>query len=206
MAYFLTVEGVEGVGKSTNIQFMYEYLTTRGVDVLLTREPGGTPLAESIRDLLLTSREELISDEAELLMIFAARAQHILNVIKPALDRGQWVLCDRFTDASFAYQGGGRGVSNEIISELEKMVQRDLQPDRTLLLDCDVQTGMQRVRARGHLDRFEQEKLAFFERVRSTYLARAQQYSNRFYVVAADQPLDNVQANIAKMLDDLLAK
>ncbi|GLS26504.1 dTMP kinase [Marinibactrum halimedae] len=200
---FLTIEGTEGVGKSTNVAFILDFLKQQGIDVISTREPGGTPLAEDIRSLLLCQRDELVDENAELLMMFAARAQNIAQVIKPALLAGKWVLCDRFTDATYAYQGGGRGLSFSTIEQLEALVQEELRPDLTVLLDIDVNIGLARARARGELDRFEQEHIDFFERVRSAYLSRAKN-SSRIAVVNAEQALEAVQADIAHVLERLL--
>lgn len=201
---FITVEGGEGVGKSTNLVFIAEYLAARGIELVQTREPGGTPLGEQIRGLLLDAGSS-IAAPAELLLIFAARAQHLNDVVLPALQRGQWVLCDRFTDASYAYQGGGRQMDTRYIAELEQLVQGDVRPDATLLLDMPVAEGMARASARGELDRFELEQQAFFERVRSAYLARAQQFPLQFHVVDASLALPDVQAHIAQHLDKVLA-
>lgn len=198
---FITVEGTEGVGKSTNIEFLCSLLQERGIEIVLTREPGGTPMAEELRNLLLQPREENVSEDAELLLMFAARAQHIENVIKPALERGAWVISDRFTDATFAYQGGGRGVNQESISLLESLVQKGLQPDLTLLLDLDVETGLARASARSAPDRFEQEKVAFFEKVRAAYLKRAANDPLRFSVIDASVELDAVQRQIAQAVN-----
>jgi len=198
---FITVEGTEGVGKSTNIEFLCSLLQERGIEIVLTREPGGTPMAEELRNLLLQPREESVSEDAELLLMFAARAQHIENVIKPALERGAWVISDRFTDATFAYQGGGRGVNQESISLLENLVQKGLQPDLTLLLDLDVETGLARASARSAPDRFEQEKVAFFEKVRAAYLKRAANDPLRFAIVDAAVELDAVQRQIAQAVN-----
>lgn len=197
---FITVEGTEGVGKSTNIAFINQWLKEAGHAVLVTREPGGTPLAEEIRGLLLADREELVDSTAELLLMFAARAQHLRKVIDPALIAGQWVLCDRFTDATFAYQGGGRGLNMKTIAELEVMVQGERQPDLTFYLDIDVRTGLQRARERGELDRFEREDILFFENVRQTYLDRVREQPERFVVIDANQLLPDVQAAIATAL------
>ncbi|WP_229722032.1 dTMP kinase [Marinobacterium nitratireducens] len=201
---FLTVEGTEGAGKSSNIDFIRRTLEGRGIEVVLTREPGGTPLAEEIRQLLLTPREEAVSEDAELLLVFAARAQHLSQLIEPALARGAWVLCDRFTDATFAYQGGGRGIDSGRIAVLEDLVQGSRRPDCTFLLDLPVELGLARARARSAPDRFEQEKRAFFERVRSSYLARAQAEPERFAVIDASVSLAAVQAQIGTGLDRLL--
>lgn len=197
---FITVEGTEGVGKSTNIAFINQWLTEAGHKVLVTREPGGTPLAEEIRGLLLANREELVDSTTELLLMFAARAQHLHKVIDPALVAGQWVLCDRFTDATFAYQGGGRGLNMQTIAELEVIVQGERQPDLTFYLDIDVRTGLQRARDRGELDRFEREDILFFEKVRQTYLDRVREQPERFIVIDANQPLPDVQTAIATAL------
>ena len=206
MAYgkFITIEGTEGVGKSTNLAYVHEWLTNRGVDVVVTREPGGTPLAEEIRTLLLAKRDEAVDETAELLLVFAARAQHLQQVIKPALARGAWVLCDRFTDATYAYQGGGRGLDVATIAQLEQLVQGDLRPDLTLVLDIDVELGLQRARQRAELDRFESEAVAFFERVRAAYRAWAEAAPARYAVVNAGQPLVAVQQDIDRVLQALL--
>jgi dTMP kinase len=200
---FLTIEGTEGVGKSTNLAFVRDWLQAKGVEVVVTREPGGTPLAEEIRSLLLAKRDEPVNETAELLLVFAARAQHIAQVIQPALARGAWVLSDRFTDATFAYQGGGRGLSTETIAQLEQLVQGSLRPDLTLILDIDVELGLNRARQRGELDRFESETMAFFERVRSAYRARAEQAPSRYALVDAGQELVAVQADISLILKGL---
>lgn len=202
---FLTIEGTEGVGKSTNLAFVRDWLEAKGIEVVVTREPGGTPLAEEIRSLLLAKRDEAVDETAELLLVFAARAQHIAQVIKPALARGAWVLSDRFTDATFAYQGGGRGLSTQVIAQLEQLVQGDLRPDLTLILDIDVELGLNRARQRGELDRFESETMAFFERVRSAYRARAEQAPSHYALVNAGQELVAVQADISSMLNKLIA-
>ena len=201
---FLTIEGTEGVGKSTNLQFIKETIESHGIELVVTREPGGTPLAEQIRHLLLDVRDEPFDPTAELLMIFAARAQHIREVIKPALDTGKWVLSDRFTDATFAYQGYGRGLSVETILLLENLVQGDLRPDKTFLLDIDVALGLERARARAELDRFEQEDLEFFERVRVGYQKRVAEFPARYAVIDASKELDHVQKQIKELLSPLM--
>lgn len=201
---FVTVEGGEGVGKSTNIAFLAEQLQQAGISFQLTREPGGTPLAEDIRKLLLQPREESVAETTELLLMFAARAQHIAEVIEPALLRGDWVICDRFTDATFAYQGGGRGIDRAKIADLEQWVQGDLRPDYTLLLDAPVSVGMERANKRGELDRFEQEQLQFFENVRNTYLSMAAQHSQRYRVIDASQSLPQVQSALAELIDTII--
>ena len=201
---FITLEGTEGVGKSTNLAFIESMLAEAGVRFALTREPGGTPLAEELREMLLSPREETVADDAELLMVFAARAQHLQTVIKPALNDGQWVLCDRFTDATFAYQGGGRGLDQSLILDLEQRVQKGLQPDLTLLLDVPVEIGLARAAKRGALDRFEQEQVSFFERVRAAYLQRAADDPQRFAVIDASVSLADVQAQIRKVMTAFL--
>lgn len=204
--FFITVEGGEGVGKSTNIDLIAAELRRSGKSVVLTREPGGTPLAESIRELLLQPGDEPWSVNAELLLMFAARAQHLSRVIKPALAKGQWVICDRFTDATFAYQGGGRGIDEQKIADLEQWVQGDLRPDITLLLDAPVEVGMARAGNRGKLDRFESEQLAFFERVRTSYLQLAQVHHQRYRVIDASQPLERVQQSLLQVVGEFLKK
>lgn len=203
---FITLEGPEGAGKSTNREYLAERLRSHGIEVVLTREPGGTPLAERIRELLLTPSDEAMGVDTELLLVFAARAQHLEGVIKPALARGAVVLCDRFTDATYAYQGGGRGLPEERIALLEKFVQGDLRPDLTLVFDLPVEVGLTRAAARGRLDRFEQEKRSFFEAVRQTYLQRAQAVADRYKVIDASLPLAEVQANLDKLLPELLER
>ena len=198
---FITLEGGEGVGKTTNLEFICDYLCARGIDVLVTREPGGTAFAEKIRDLLLDpATAEPVAEDTELLLMFASRAQHIAQKIKPAIQAGQWVVCSRFTDSSFAYQGGGRGVAIDHIQQLADWVHGDFQPDITLILDLPVEIGLQRARQRAELDRIEQEQKEFFERVRQAFLARAKTAS-RYHIIDADQPLKQVQAQIANVLE-----
>ncbi len=201
---FITVEGTEGVGKTTNLEYIRNWLQAHHIDFISTREPGGTPLAEQLRELLLQPREETVDPTAELLMVFAARAQHLNQVIKPALEQGVWVLCDRFTDATYAYQGGGRGVDLQRIAQLEQWVQGNLRPDLTLLLDLPVQQGLQRAGQRSSPDRFEREQQHFFERVRETYLIRARQEPNRFRIIDAAPALEDVQQQIAAVLSVLI--
>ncbi|MCJ7555696.1 MAG: dTMP kinase [Gammaproteobacteria bacterium] len=200
-ARFITVEGIEGVGKSTQMAFIQQWLKKKGVEVETTREPGGTPLAEQIRDLLLKPRSENMPEVAELLLMFAARAVHIQNRISPALAQSRWVLCDRFTDATFAYQGAGRGMGVANIQQLEQQVQGDLRPDLTLLLDAPVATGLARAGKRGPADRFEQETVQFFERVRQGYLARAKAEPTRIKVVSAEGGISQVQDQIGRVLE-----
>lgn len=201
---FITIEGGEGGGKSTNLAHVRARLETAGIELVETREPGGTELGEKLRSLLLEPGEAPIGEDAELLLMFAARAQHIRQMIEPALAAGYWVLCDRFTDASFAYQGGGRGIAEERIAALAEWVQQGLQPDLTLLLDLPVEQGMARAGKRGALDRFEQEEMAFFERVRAAYLGLAEAHPDRFRVIDASPELSAVQAQIDRVLDVLL--
>ncbi len=203
---FITLEGPEGAGKSTNRDYLAQCLRDRGLNVVLTREPGGTPLAERIRDLLLTPADEPMSSDTELLLVFAARAQHLAQVIRPALARGAIVLCDRFTDATYAYQGGGRGQSVQRIEQLEYFVQGDMRPDLTLIFDLPVEVGLSRAAARGRLDRFEQEGLEFFEAVRSAYLDRARQAPQRYRVIDAGQPLSAVQQDLNALLPELFER
>jgi dTMP kinase len=201
---FITVEGGEGVGKTTNLAFIADYLRASGIELVQTREPGGTPLAEQIRALLLQARDENVAPMAELLLMFAARAQHLERVVQPALDAGAWVLCDRFTDATYAYQGGGRQLDLGVIADLERLVQGNFRPDLTLLLDLPVAEGLARADARGELDRFEQEQLAFFERVRGVYLERARRFPEQFHVIDASGSLAEVQGSIGKVLSGLV--
>ena len=207
---FITLEGGEGVGKSTNLVMVAEYLESRGLEVVRTREPGGTPRAEAIRELLLdpTSQEPL-DDDAELLLVFAARAQHLARVVRPALERGAWVVCDRFTDATFAYQGGGRGLDKARIGELETFVQQGLTPDLTLLLDMPMAASRRRLEGRldrdgGQRDRFERERGDFFEAVRDAYLERAAAAPERVQVINADQSLDAVRRDLRTVLERCL--
>lgn len=203
---FITLEGCEGVGKSTNLRFVETLLAERQIETYVTREPGGTELADGIRQMLLSKHHESITPQAELLLMFAARSQHIQHRILPALQQGTWVVCDRFTDSTYAYQGGGRGMGMLSIAWLENTVQGDLRPDLTLLLDAPVETGMRRARDRGLLDRFESERVDFFERVRESFLQRAREYPNRYAVIEAALPLPEVQAQIRKAIDDLCGR
>lgn len=201
---FITIEGGEGVGKSTNVIFVKQFLESMGVSVITTREPGGTPIAEKIRLLLLDKAAEKISDQSELLLMFAARSQHITHVIQPALIKGYWVLCDRFTDATYAYQGGGRSIDFAMIEWLEESTQNGIKPDLTLLLDSPIETGMKRAKERGELDRFELEQTHFFEKVRKAYQQRAEQNPKRIKTINANQTLDKVQAEIKLTLQELI--
>ena len=198
---FISLEGGEGVGKSTNLAFVAECLRATGEPVVVTREPGGTPLAEELRQLLLTPRQEPVAVMTELLMLFAARAQHWQQVIQPALASGAWVLTDRFVDATYAYQVSARGMSADVVAKLEQLVLQGAEPGLKLLLDMPVSEGMQRAQARAAFDRFEQEQLGFFERVRAGYLVRAEQSPERIRVIDASVPLAQVQATLNNELN-----
>lgn len=201
---FITIEGTEGVGKTTNIEYIKQWLDTNHISFVSTREPGGTPLAEEIRELLLANREEKVCSKAELLMMFAGRAQHIDQVIEPQLAAGNWVLCDRFTDATYAYQGAGREMGSELIASLETMVQASMRPDLTLVLDVPVELGLERASKRSEPDRFELEKTDFFNRVRNAYLSMAEQNPQRYKIIDASKTLEVVQQQIAYTLNNFL--
>lgn len=201
---FITLEGIEGVGKSTNLEFVRRQLEAAGKRVCMTREPGGSPLAERIRELLVTPATPRMTDTTELLLMFAARSDHIEYVIRPALEKGEWVVCDRFTDATFAYQGGGRHLDMRRIRSLEEWVQGELRPDLTLLLDAPVEVGLARAKKRGESDRFESEHRAFFGRVRETYLDRAADEPERFELIDASGELDHVHDRIRAALHRIL--
>ncbi len=197
MSYFITFEGVEGVGKSTQCLLLAQKLqNTLKKNVVQTREPGGTELGEALREVLLNPEVPSMTEMSELLLMFAARAEHLARVIKPALASGNIVLCDRFTDASFAYQGGGRGVDPKQIEKLEKLVQGSFMPDMTVLLDMDVETGLARAAARSNKERFEKEKAQFFQRVRAAYLHRAEAQAKRFAIIDASNDVENISAEI----------
>lgn len=202
---FVTLEGLEGVGKSTNLTYLEQLLVAAGEKVVVTREPGGTPLGEQIRAWVLAGDHARLSAEVEALLMFAARAQHLDEVIRPALARGAWVLCDRFTDATIAYQGGGRGAAVDLLEKLKQTVQRDLEPDLTLLFDAPVEVGFERIANRAH-DHFEREDRAFFDRVRTTYLELAERYPERIKRLDAAQPLDIVQRELSGHLSELLQR
>lgn len=193
---FISIEGVEGVGKSTNLAFLVEWLRQQQFEVETTREPGGTPMAEQIREVLLSNRDEAVPGEAELLLMFAARKIHLQNHIQPLLASGKWVVSDRFVDASYAYQGAGRGIDLKRIEYLENWLVGDARTDLTLILDAPLNVGRQRIQARSDLDRIENEETSFFERTRAMYLQRAEQQPERYRVIDANQPLQNVQADI----------
>jgi dTMP kinase len=200
---FITIDGVEGAGKSTQITFIRDYLQNKGINVLLTREPGGTELGEKIRAILLDTDTQSMHPDTELLLMFAARNEHIQRTIKPALERGDWVLSDRFTDASYAYQGGGRGVEMARISQLEKWTLQDFTPDMTLLLDVPIELGMARVESRGKKDRIELEAMDFFQRVRQIYQARSVQFPRRIKLINAAKTAENTSQQIQIILDTL---
>jgi dTMP kinase len=202
---FITVEGIEGVGKSTNIDFLCPLIEEKGFTVLRTREPGGTPMAERIRQMLLEHGEEPLPDIAELLLFFASRSLHISNTIRPALAAGTWVVCDRFTDASRAYQGYARGLGIERVNLLAEWVQEDLKPDLTLLLDAPAEVGRERAQNRGEADRLDSEEAGFYQRVRDGYLSLAAAEPERFAVVDASLELGQVQAAIAAEINRLLS-
>jgi dTMP kinase len=199
-AKFITFEGVDGAGKSTHLAWFADTLRQRGMDVLVTREPGGTPLGERLRDILLS---QPMHAETEALLMFAARLEHIEQVIKPALQRGTWVVSDRFSDASFAYQGGGRGVSLDKLEQLERWVHARFQPDLTLLFDIPVEVARQRLSNIATLDRFEQEQSDFFEKVRQAYLERCKKHPQRFVLINASQTPDKVKADLEKVVSSL---
>ncbi|MEW8625731.1 MAG: dTMP kinase [Candidatus Thiodiazotropha sp.] len=201
---FITVEGGEGAGKSSNLDFIRNLLNRAGKQVVFTREPGGTPLGEAIRDLLLGHQHTGMADDTELLLMFAARAEHLQQKIIPALEQGHWVLCDRFTDASYAYQGAGRGLARDRIASLEQFVQGDLRPDLTLLLDLPVEQGLARAGQRSEPDRFEKQEMSFFEKVRAGYLEIAAREPDRVKVVDASKPLETVQQQINSVVTAFL--
>lgn len=202
---FITLEGIEGAGKSTAARWVREWLDRRGIRVTLTREPGGTALAERVRQVVLERGQEQLSPVTETLLMFAARGIHVENLIRPALERGDWVVCDRFTDATLAYQGGGRGIDPTWIASLASQVQAGLRPDCTLLLDLPVPLGLERARSRhaGAADRFEAEAQAFFDRVRAAYLELARREPRRIHVIDASGPIEAVERQVAAVLERL---
>lgn len=204
---FITLEGTEGAGKSTNLLFIQEWLNTQGIEHIVTREPGGTEIGEAVREILLNKDYTAMHAETELLLMFAARAQHLKEKILPAIEAGKWVISDRFTDATYAYQGAARGMAFERIAEIEHWVQQGFFPHTTFIFDLPIEVGMARVASRGgETDRFEQEKHDFFEKVRSAYLKRAEMAPERYTVLDASQPLETVQANIVKRLQLMQGK
>lgn len=203
---FISLEGIEGAGKSTQMAFIADYLQSKNIDVVLTREPGGTELGEQVRDLLLTPRDEKMVDDAELLLMFAARVQHLQQKILPALNNGQWVISDRFVDATFAYQGGGRGIDADRIQSLADWSLQGVSTDLTFLFDLPVAVGQERVTSRGHAkDRFELEKHSFFDKVRDAYLQAASAQPARIKVIDAAQPVNHIQDQLRAHIDQLLA-
>ncbi len=198
---FISLEGSEGVGKTTSLKFVQNYIESLGHKVLLTREPGGTPMAEELRNILLSEREEKVEADTELLLMFAARCQHVNQVIKPALEQGTSVICDRFVDASYAYQGGGRGLDFSRIQQLEEWCLDGFKPDLTLLLDMSVEEGIARTKKRGKADRFETEKMAFYEKIRAAYLLRAEQNPQRMAVIDAAPDISQVQTSLKSVLE-----
>lgn len=201
---FITFEGSEGAGKSTQLNAVENFLQRQGIEVVTTREPGGTPIAEKIREVLLDKDNQALCSDAELLLMFAARSQHINELILPALEQGKWVISDRFTDASFAYQGGGRGLSWQRIETLREWVQGEFNPDCTLLFDLPVEMGMARAKKRGPSDRFEEEQISFFEKVRKGYLRLAEEQPERFRLIDAAQSLEQVETQVITSITELL--
>ncbi|MRX26899.1 dTMP kinase [Kangiella sp. HZ709] len=199
---FITIEGTEGVGKSTNIAFITQWLSDKGIEIMHSREPGGTPLAEEIRELLLNKRDEQVDSRTELLLMFAARCQHVSQKIRPALDAGHWVLSDRFTDASYAYQGAGRELGFERLEELDDWSLQGFKPDLTIMLDLPIEIGLERAEQRGEKDRFESEQIEFFKRVRDGYLAIAKAEPERMKVIDATGSIKQVQQQIEKVLSE----
>ncbi len=204
MSQFITVEGVEGAGKTTAMNHIADHIRAAGHELVITREPGGTGLGEDLRGLLLGHKHDGMSDDTELLLMFAARAEHIYKVIQPALDAGKWVLCDRFTDATYAYQGAGRGIDTTRIAKLESWVQGDLRPNYTILMDLPVDIGLARAAQRSEPDRFEKQKMVFFEKVRGGYLNLAKRHPERYRVVDASQGIAAVKAQITTVLTALI--
>lgn len=201
---FITVEGTEGVGKSTNMAYIKSWLKAAGKELVITREPGGTELGEKLRSVLLDAKEQSMCDDTELLLMFAARAQHLQEVILPALEAGKWVLCDRFTDSTYAYQGGGRGIEMDRIGDLERWVQGDVRPDKTLILDLAIEIGLERAGKRSAPDRFELEKHDFFNKVRQTFLNRATANPDRYAVIDASLTIEKVQQSIQTVLEKMV--
>lgn len=199
---FITFEGIDGAGKSTHIAFVSAYIAQRGIELVSSREPGGTPLGEKLRDLVL---HETMHLETEALLMFASRREHLAQVIEPALQRGAWALSDRFTDASFAYQGGGRGLSLAKLEALEQWVHPHLQPDVTFLFDVPLEVARARLDATRDLDKFEQEKADFFAAARNEYLRRAAQFPQRFRIIDSTRSIAEIQAELASLLDTVLA-
>jgi len=201
---FITIEGVEGAGKSTVVSSITKFMDDKSIPYIMTREPGGTPLAEELRQLLLTQRDECVEPITELLLMYAARVQHLNRVIKPSLDKGLCVICDRFNDSTFAYQGGGRGVDEALIQSIDKLTLDGFSPDLTLLLDLDVKVGLERAAKRGEKDRFEQEQVEFFNKVRACFLERARKESSRYRVIDANQSENLVRQCVVQIVEKFL--
>lgn len=198
---FITLEGIEGVGKSSNMKFIADLLQASGKSVVMTREPGGTEIAEAIRKVLLHEYAEATLPQTELLLLYAGRLQHVEHVIKPALEQGKWVICDRFTDASYAYQGAGRGVAIEKIDMLNQWVLSGFAPDCTIILDAPVEVAFSRIQTQRTLDRFEKENRIFFEKIRAQYLAMASRNAYRYQVIDASQSLEEVQNQLSHIIN-----
>tara|TARA_B100000780_G_C21093417_1_gene440785 strand:+ start:101 stop:721 length:621 start_codon:yes stop_codon:yes gene_type:complete len=202
---FISIEGVEGAGKSTQVRFIQDYLTSLGKTVVVTREPGGTELSEKIRNLLLEPSPNSMDNDTELLLMFASRAEHVSKVINPALHRGEWVLCDRFLDATYAYQGAGRGIQRQRIQQIADWTLKGLTPDLTLLFDLPVELGLERVLERkGGMDRFEQEKINFFKKIRKSYLKSAKAEPNRIKIVDASLSITKIQKQLTQLIKPLI--
>ena len=202
---FISIEGVEGAGKSTQVSFIQDYLTSLGKTVVVTREPGGTELSEKIRNLLLEPSPNSMDNDTELLLMFASRAEHVSKVINPALHRGEWVLCDRFLDATYAYQGAGRGIQKQRIQQIADWTLKGLTPDLTLLFDLPVELGLERVLERkGEMDRFEQEKINFFKKIRKSYLKSAKAEPNRIKIVDASLSITKIQKQLTQLIKPLI--
>ena len=202
--FFIRLEGIEGAGKSTMVSFIEDFLTKGGHDVVKTREPGGTAIGEQVREILLNKNNDKLTDDTELLLIFAARAQHLSEIILPNLTSNKIVLCDRFIDASYAYQGAGRGIEQSKINLLENWVMPDIKPDLTFLLDLDPKIALERTNKRSDADRFESEDIHFFEKIRQYYLERAENEPERFRVINSELSLEDVQEQIKNILKDMV--
>lgn len=203
--YFISLEGIEGAGKSTHAKWMTQFLESRSHKVCMTREPGGTFYAEKIRNILIQPSDEPLEPISEAMLMFAARCEHVSKVIKPALSQGEVVISDRFVDASMAYQGGGRGVHDDALEQLSKIALQGIKPDLTILFDLKVDVACERVKMRDHLDRFEREPQAFFEKVRKAYLDLAKQHTERFFIIDAEKSIDEIQYDLAQLLSERMS-